>query len=261
MIYIPTYGRLHKQKTIKWFSPHDLERTTLVVLPEEEKQAVRLWGKTLGGVLVCKTRGVAAARQAALEACPTDQVLFFDDDLQFCQRVEDWCFDTNNRALRPLLGDVDRGVRWLYKHLTPKCPVTCLGPRGGNNTIERRGCIRNGRIMRSFAVLKSVVEKHNIRFDRFYYWEDFHVALALLELGYQNIINVECITGGDTNSAGGVARNVPAMWKCAKEFQQEHPTCRIREKTMNDGDRSTATGKIQVPDLTVYWKKALGSKL
>jgi glycosyltransferase involved in cell wall biosynthesis len=260
-IYIPTYKRLAKQKTIKWLSKFDLERTNLIVLPKEEKAAVRLYGKTLGGVLVCKNPGVAAARQFALEKSPTDKVIFFDDDLQFCQRVKDWCFNSNNRALRPIQEDVDVGVDWLYAYLSPKMPVTCLGPRGGNNHIENRWHIRNGRIMRSFGVYRPILDKHNIRFDEFYYWEDFHVAVSLLELGYPNIVNVDCITGGDTNSAGGVYRNVSQMWDYANLFVQRHPTARIREKFMQDGDNITGADKIKVPDLTVYWKKSFGTKL
>lgn len=263
MIFIPTYGRIEKQKTLSWFGQDDRERTILVVRPEEEKQATKLY-KDLLGVVVCSKPGVAAARQAAvnytMRFTREKVIAMFDDDLQFCQRVKDWDFYTNNRALRPTQEDVDKAVQWLFDKCGEIYPISCIAPRGGNNTIEERWEIFNGRIMRSFAVHIPTLIKHKVRFDEFYYWEDFHVALSLLELGYQNIINVDAVTGGDTNSKGGVQRNLPKMWECIRAFQKMHPTIRIREKEMNDGDRGPKAGRVTVPDMTVYWKKALGSK-
>ena len=261
MIYIPTYGRLHKQRTIKWFGKRDLARTVLVVRKSEEREAVRMYGRILGGVVTCAGLGVAAARQRALEVAKEDVIAFFDDDLQFCQRVKDWDIDTNNHALKPTQSEVDAAVQWLFDNTSEEYPVTALGPRGGNNTIEERWTVENTRIMRSFAVHRPTLLKHNIRFDAFYYWEDFHVALSLLELGYKNLVNVDAITGGDTNSAGGVARHLHKMWETIRAFKEEHPTIRIREKHMNDGDRKSSTGKVVVPDMTVYWKKAFRSKV
>lgn len=263
MIFIPTYGRLHKQKTLSWFSEEDKERTILVVRPSEQKEALKIFGRSLYDTLVCKRPGVAAARQAAVEYCVDEDIdicTMFDDDLQFCQRVSDWDFETNNRALKPTQDEVDAAVQWLFDNCSKDFPIACIAPRGGNNTIEERWQIFNGRVMRSFAVHVPTLVKHEIRFDKFYYWEDFHVALSLLELGYENIINVDAVTGGDTNAKGGVNRDLPAMWKCIHAFQKEHPTIRIREKQMNDGDRGPRAERVTVPDMTVYWKKALGSK-
>lgn len=258
VIYIPTYGRVGKQKTLSWFSKEDKARTVLVCRPNERKDLIREHGNEVAEVIVERKPGVSAARQRAVEHCEEDVVVMFDDDLQFCQRVSDWCFHTNNRALKPTQEDVDVAVQWLYDKIDEECPVTCIAPRGGNNTIKERWEIENGRIMRSFAVHKSTLIEHDVRFDEFYYWEDFHVALSLLELGYKNKINVDAVTGGDTNAKGGVVRNIPKMWGQIRKFKRRHETVRIREKEMNCPETKK---RIKVPDLTVYWKKAYRSKV
>ncbi len=258
-IYIPTYGRTAKQKTITWLCDRHRHNSFLVCRPEEEEELRNRYGHGyVGGFLVEEEKGVAAARQTAIDNCETDICLMFDDDLQFCQRVKGWDFVSNNRALKPTQKEVNEAVDWLYKNTNKDYPMTCIGPRGGNNRIKARWELENDRIMRSFAVHVPTLRKHNIRFDDFYYWEDFHVALSLLELGYKNKINVDAVTGGTTNAVGGVVRNNKKMWAQIKKFKRVHPTIRIREKEMNC---PTTKKRVSFPDMTVYWKKAFRSKV
>lgn len=253
-IYIPTYGRPERQITFKLFTPGMQRKVVFVCVPEEEKRLRSLWESTGCGFLVCSKKGVSAARQAALEHSEYDKVCFFDDDLRFSKRLPNWDFDKNAKLQKATSSELTSAVIWMQKHLNDYA-ATGIGARGGNNGMSKRWTNENYRIMRSFAVDRTVMNKHNIRFDDFYYWEDFHVALSLLELGYGNLVNIDFVSDGVSNTAGGVVRNLPKMMEEATRFAALHPTAKLRMKTFFEGKT-----KIESPDFTIQWKKSLGIK-
>lgn len=259
LIYIPTLGRPQRQITFNTLPRRFQRRVMFVVRREEEPEMIKRYGHLCRGVLVQEGKGVAAARQTAFDNDDGfDCLAFLDDDLRFSVRVKNWDYEKNNRALKMSEFDIEAGLLWL-QHKVDTEQVACagLGARGGNNGIRKRWENENYRIMRSFAVRRDVMEQHNIQFDSFYYWEDFHVALSLLELGHKNVVSVNWLTDGITNATGGVVRNIPKMWDDARRFVKLHTAAQIVEKTFKHGDRKEAD--VVYPDLRVAWKKAFNS--
>lgn len=255
-IYLFTYGRPHKQKTFGRFPKSIQQQTYFVVRPNEEVEMVRRWGSRCAGVITHPQPGIANARQTALEHSPTDKVLMFDDDLKFDRRLPNWDYETNNRALLATQKDMIVAIQWLKDKLNTYA-VASLGGRPGNNQRKNRWEDINYRVMRSFGVRRSILEKVGVRFDDFYYWEDFHVALTLLEQGYPNVVNQDIVTDGFTNTRGGVVRNAKKMWAQARRFARLHaPFVKVRNKEFVWGP-----DEFIGPDLTVKWKRAFGSKV
>lgn len=257
-IYIPTYGRLDKQTTLLKLLPLDQKQVILVVRKEEYLKASRLWGAGIDCVIEQTGAGVANARQTALDHCTDSVLIFLDDDLAIDKRVPDWNMADNAKCKVCSPDQIHDALLWLQTNCHETYPAVGLTAKGNNNTIEERWQVENSRIMRSFAVHKPTLIKHNIRFDEFYYWEDFHVALSLLELGYKNLINVAIRTDSLTNASGGVVRHPANMQFVAEAFQKRHPTVSLKKKKMIDPENG---GTIEVPDMTVYWKKAFRSKV
>ena len=260
-IWIPTYGRLHNQKTVELLSEEHKKKTSLVVRDTEYSVHESTWRDRVLGTVSHTRPGVADARQTAVDSATDDVVIMLDDDLFFGRRLPDWEFGTNARTKKATAEAVHEAIEWLGSNCSEKYPMVCIAAKGANNSIQERYTIENSRIMRAFAVHKPTLLKHEIRFDRFYYWEDFHVALSLLELGYPNLVNVDHVTDGVTNAKGGVSRDIAKMKACIEEFQELHPTIRVKYKTMPDGDGQGVSKTVLVPDMTVYWKKAFRSKV
>lgn len=255
-IYIPTYGRPERQQTFKRLPKDVRQRVVFVVRPSEEAIVTRLWHHQCGGVLTHKSPGVADARQTALEKSSTDKVCFFDDDLRFCRRKPGWVYNSDTRLDTATAADVSVGVQWLEDYLD-LYPCTALGGRGGNIGIRHRWMTENSRIMRSFAICRWAMNDVGVRFDDFYYWEDFHVALSLLEQGYPNAVSTDIVTDGITNyEMGGVTRDVSKMWEVAKRFAATHPHAKLKMKIFRWGGPT-----LEAPDFTIAWKKAYRSKV
>lgn len=259
LIYIPTYGRPKRQITFNSLPRRFQKRTIFVVRPEEEQEVLRLWGGSCRGVLVQRGSGVSSARQTALEHDDGfDTLCFLDDDLRFSARVSNWDFENNNRALKMSAYELEAALLFLQAEVEKGTACAGLGARGGNNGIRRRWINPNYRIMRSFALRRDVLQRHNIRFDLFSYFEDFHVALSLLELGYPNVVSVNWVSDGITNSVGGVQRDYTQLWQNAERFVGLHPTAKIVEKSFKHGAKSDV--RKMFPDLSIQWKKTLGIK-
>ncbi len=250
-IYIPTYGRVGKQITLAALPPSVCKRTWLVVRPEEKTK------HDFPRVLVCPIKGVPAARQ---HACDHARKLgerfafFFDDDLHFAVRPANWCFETNEVSLRKavppdLAQGLDAVEGWL-KHY----PMVGFDARAGNNRCPERNIRLACRVMRAFGVDVELMHKHSIRFDRFPFWEDFHVGLSLLERGYLNANLLDYVNDGVTNAEGGVStyRNLDRMKECLGQFIREHPCAKaVYKKTKWRGMEG-----VEVPDMMIFWKKA-----
>lgn len=257
LIYIPTYKRVGKQVTLHTvmhaWAP---EKIWLVARPEEEKALRGIWPN----VLVCAKKGVPAARQAALEHARTlreKKVFFFDDDLKFAVRYPGWCFQTNDTKLEPATpADIRLHLVAVEKKLTGDLPMLGFDARSGNNRKKERFIQYQCRVMRAFGVHVPALAENNIRFDAFPFWEDFHVALSLLERG-KPIANLTTITNdAATNTAGGCStyRNVEALLKCQKAFAKAHPHAKpVLKKAKSWGG---GMAEQDIPDFVIYWQKA-----
>lgn len=256
-IVIPTFGRIAKQTTFESL-PEDLQKETTFVVRAEEYSAISNNYQSCKKVLVQKGRGIANARQAAVDyslRSGVNYIIFLDDDLKFAHRISGWSLE-NAKLQQASRHEVGNAIAWMVDTLTAYA-VVGIGPRGGNNR-KPESLELNTRIMRSFGVNLNYLRKHSIRVDKFYYWEDFHIALSLLEIGYPNISTNQYTTDGVTNATGGVHRDIQRMEKVALAFAKEHPTATIVHKRMPAGEKYQR--ELLFPDFRIGWKKALGIK-
>lgn len=252
LIYIPTYGRSGKQITLRALPDRALKRVVMVVRPEEAKAFPGF------ETLVCAKPGVPAARQAALDHANKhiiEKAFFFDDDLRFARRPRGWNIEKGNVKLeKATCGDIEKALNTTEGMVSRELPMVGWDARGGNDRRPEHPFKPFCRVMRAFCVHVPTLRHYGIRFDRFPFWEDFHVALSLIEAG-KTIGNLMTMTNdGVTNSKGGVStyRNVEALRKCREEFCKRHPFAKPVEKTPKSWDVGGAT----VPDLVIYWQKA-----
>jgi hypothetical protein len=112
-------------------------------------------------------------------------------------------------------------------------------------------------MMRSFGVDCNVLLEEEITFDKYLYWEDFHVTLSLLTRGYPNLLSVVYCSDGVTNEEGGVSlyRNHDDLVRVRAAFLEEWG------QWAQANDRKSAknwkgTDAAFVPDLKIAWRKA-----
>lgn len=236
--------------TAEMLSPRWLEKTIFVVCPEEAGR--------FENELVCAEPGVAPARQAALDHCDEQYLFMFDDDLRFCQRVDDWDLETNPRCRMSTKEDVDEILDIMEATLEEYAAVG-FGPRGNNNSLKETKWSLASRMMRAFGIDVEIFREEGIRFDEFKYWEDFHVTLELLKRGYPNAISARYLVDSVTNADGGVSlyRNADDLRRVRERFVEYHsPFVKPVDKTA----KSWANHKEDtVPDVRIAWKKAWSS--
>ncbi len=254
-IYIPTYKRVGLQKTLAALSPQLRKITWLVVRPEEKHAHEH------PHILVEKHPGVPAARQCALEhAYEANHTVcvMLDDDLKFAHRGVTWTPDTPK--LNPsVASDVARAIGFMRDSvLDYGYAMFGFDARSGNNRKPEKDTESPARVMRAFAVHTKTLMREKIRFDKFPFWEDFHVGLSLLERGYKigNFLNMT--TDAGTNTKGGVStyRTAAKLAACLKDFQKLHPTIRPVLKKPKSWGGELGQREEGIPDMVVYWKKA-----
>lgn len=255
LIYIPTKGRTHKpQLTYTSLPVHWQKKTWFVTTSDEAKSLQRQYDTNR--VLVCDLPGVPAARQAVLEHGMERYVFMFDDDLRFCRRVEDWTPEKPSMR-KSTEKDIDEALHLMQDKLETRFVQVGFGYRGNNNAIPEKEFRIACRMMRSFGVDVDYLNKLQIRFDKYLFWEDFHVTLSLLTRGFPNWMSVVHCTDGVTNSEGGVSlyRTPERLLSVREEFLKEHAPFAVA----ND-DKSAkgwaGTDSDVMPDLKIYWQKA-----
>lgn len=258
-VYIPTRGRasIEKQKTFRLLPPRWKVRTIFVVTPEEAPAFTTQF--PANGLLICNTLGVPAARQAivehAFENTEDHKACMLDDDLRFLRRVPEWSMD-DPRLLQSTMDDVDEALHWMEDSLTMYAAVG-LGARGNNNSLSDRYVREAGRMMRALAVDAELLLDEDIRFDKYLFWEDFHVTLCLLKLGYPNLISVEHLCDSVQNSEGGVSlyRDIPKLLEVRDRFLEEHAPFAKANDSKSAASWQDWEGD-EAPDLRISWRKA-----
>ncbi len=268
LIYIPTYKRVGRLTTLQFLSDEWQRKTYLVIRPEE--LGFHEWPASR--TITCATPGVPAARQAAVchARAMGKNCFMFDDDLRFAIRPPGWKFPKNTKLRKATIADVSRGLDHVHRMLMvgpsrwtvqDGQPIHMLGfdARGGNNQRECDDVQFNCRVMRAFGVNTKTLEKHNIRFDTFPFWEDFHVALSLIAHGYRigNLMNYTNDAG--TNTAGGCStyRNYEALARCQTLFALEHKHAKPVLKRPKSWGGALGADAKGIPDFVIYWKKAV----
>lgn len=251
-IYIPTYGRKGKQKTFNRMTPKLKAKTFFVIRPEEYD-----WYKRhTNPPVVCEKVGVPAARQAAFDHCQEDKLWFFDDDLNFSYRPENWSMD--NFHLKPLSPEgLEIALDMLEKQLD-EYAIVGMDERAMNQGKPQRFFKEAGRIMRAFGIRKDIVLEEGLRFDKYLFWEDFHIALSLYKKGYKAYLSLVYLNNGTTNTQGGVSsyRDFEKLKAERDRFLQEHSPFAVPVDKRPESWQGISEWPF-VPDVKVYWKKAL----
>lgn len=244
-IYIPTYGRVHDQLTLKSISPSWLERTYLVARPPEAAQLRQLGHQ----VLSCPVEGIAPTRQWILDQHDEGIAIMMDDDLWFFKRRE----DDPGKFLRIGPEGFDAMME-EYLALFWFSPLVGIASRSGANR-ETAPFRTNARMFDITGVDVDVVRQHGFRIDRMKFMEDFDFALQFLTTGYDSLLlNSYCKDDRGSNAAGGCSgyRSMAGQAAAAIDLFLEWPEfVKLRQvKAKSDSGWATRT------DVTVQWAKA-----
>ena len=252
-IVIPTYGRAQDQQTLKQLLAAGL-KPTLVVQAREFGQ-YHLLDSTSIRILPPHITTIAPTRQWIVDHVGSGNALIMvDDDLVFFKRRDD--DRTKLRDIEP--GELRHAFEAMGEWLDDYAHVGFAAREGANRNPE--SCLFNTRIMRVLGYSRSVLQEKNIRFDEMEVMEDFHVALSLLELGYDNmILNDFAHNQGGSGRSGGCShfRTAELHAANAQKLHELHPEfVTVVEKTTK-GSFGGGTRK----DVRVQWKKAYRSKV
>ena len=248
-VYIPTYGRVHRQETLAAFPDEWAARTALVCRPEE---AEALSGRG-AEVLVAPVKGIAPTRQWILEQHEGDRLLMFDDDLKFARRRQD--DPTKFTRLGP--GEPLIGIMLdILLEALDWAPVVGLASRGGANreTSEWR---MNQRIWDVMGLRVDIARQNGFHYRK-PLMEDFDLHLQFLTHGYPSAM-LNSFTKDDygSNAPGGCStyRDATMQAAAAIDLVLDWPEFVALRQTKNDW----GNGMEQRWDVRVQWAKAFAA--
>jgi hypothetical protein len=250
VIYIPTKGRIDKQKTWDRMPP-EIQAQTVLVCPNEEFEEHERRGRA---AVVCHETGIAATRDWIIEDAIVrgdPYVLMLDDDMIFQRRRADGkitnCTDE----------EVSQAVGWVWETL-PRYAHVALATRFLGYADEAE-YVENGRAMYALGYDARVLIDNECSFcegmPQPSTMEDFNMTLQLLTKGYPNCISLEWrITPGQSNAPGGCStwRTTDIQTRSARALQARFPhLVTLREKKEW---RDMEEGML---DVRVKWKGAI----
>jgi hypothetical protein len=113
--------------------------------------------------------------------------------------------------------------------------------------------------MRVLGYRRDILKKLDRSFDEMEVMEDFHIALTLLEQGYENVVlNNWCHNQAGSGKAGGCShfRTAEVQTRNADRLSELHPgVVNVVRKTTK-----SAWGGGERTDVRVLWKKALNAR-
>jgi len=251
-IIIPTKGRLHNQKTLSQLAPKLLERTIIVVEPDEWFDHYMEYGNKCKVYSLPNTiKGIANKRQHCIDVCKTEYLFMLDDDLAFFKRQEgsvklDKCSDDNQYNMFSLL------LSWMD---TDGYPLVGVSARQGNNHTSEfyKEATRQ---MNFHGIHIPPFRKLNLKFNSITLMEDFHLVLSLLTQGIPNrVLYGYCWNQLGSGAEGGCSTyRTPELQKeCAEQLEFDYPDfVTVVEKTNKTGWKGMQTRT----DVRVQWKKA-----
>lgn len=243
-VYIPTLGRVGKQKAYAALRPVLGDALVLVVQPHEAKMhAVQ------GPVVVLPegVKGIAKTRQWIHEQAP-DRYAMVDDDVVFQRRVQ-------GRLATCSSGDIQALFAWADSALD-RCPLVGVSARAGNNRVAAATQLATRQYTTHF-VDRSWFDARGIRWDRLQFMEDFDVTLQVLGHGAPNIVTYEWAHSQAANAPGGCSllRTYTSLASSARRLAELHPgLVRLVQKRAWAG-----MGQGHRIDVRVSWKKALAA--
>ena len=245
-IYIPTMGRVGKQAPLGQLSSHWLERTWLVV-PPEERDAHRY-----DRVLVCPERGIARTRQWIIDHAEDPYIYMVDDDVRFNR------WDAERRSLRTCKGaQLDVGLGQLERWLFDGVVMVGFGMRLHADVHVGSSFRECGRLCDNYGFRVQDFRRLGIRFDRVEVLEDIDVTLQLLTRGFPNrISNWFSVGSGERSARGGCSTyRDAAMQARAAQFLVEQFPAFVKLTPRDTWDQMG--NRI---DVVVGWRKAYGAR-
>lgn len=260
-IYIPTYRRVERQKTLGNIPRDWLSRTTLVCDEQDYDQGLRRLAKNRGcntWIVPKSIKTIAQKRAWIIKETKHDKIIMLDDDLRICRR--DYR-RTPTLVITSESEQVSRMFRLIEKKLSKFAHVG-IGARAGDNNVEKtqrakgattKKALRwfpNFRCMYALGYRTKVIKKR-CKLGRIEHREDMDYTLQLLRQGYQNRVLVEFTVDQLYNTQGGasVDRRLEDSNRDAERLAKLHPgLVKVVEKDYKVS--------VKRKEVICYWKKA-----
>jgi hypothetical protein len=206
-IVIPSRDRSERVFTLRYIPPELAPHTYVVVPPKQVRKYQRR--NPNAQIIACPVEDHAGGFKQWVfdEFDDDDQLAIADDDLKFFHRTDLFNAPTllnlNEMPPEESLRQKQRMWQAIARSLRrPYLPWVGISYRMGSNNVF----VPHRYVERSFsmwAVRRSTLIEHNIRFAEMQVMEDMYAILSLLTLGYRNIVYYKWSWNGLSNSKGG----------------------------------------------------------
>lgn len=263
-IYIPTYRRPGKVRTLKFMSQEAIRNTRLVVRPDEYEAYKKACPEMNILVLHHTVSNLSQTRNYILSTCRARYCMMLDDDLEFKYRPDlgKW----NLKAMHDNSMFDDMTTRMVEKMQSDNLAHCAVSPvEGHSHYLAEWNYLQ--RYMRAYIfdldVVNSVVPpKGSMGPDaRFMYrdevngCEDFDMALQLIKAGYPSVVfYAYAQTHESSNAMGGLSeyRNIEYHNNAMAELNKLWP----KHVRLVERETKQSWGGGKRIDVKVNWKKA-----
>ena len=251
VIYIPTYGRVGKQKTYDNLPDKWKEKTYLVVSPDEIHSGYQTISCPIQG------KGIAPVRKWIAEHGKEKRYAVLDDDIEFVYTRRENEEGPSNKPLTDnqfddMFNTMNSWIDEGYIHVA--CDV-CWNPPTRN--IEYKV---NSRITNNIFYDGTRLPIEKIDWTSLDIAEDYYVNLQLLTMGYQNKVSLMYRTNPSaTQAKGGCStfRTLDVHNECMKKLRNKFPNfVELREKTTKNSGEWSDKPRLAA---TISWKRAYQS--
>lgn len=257
-IFVPTRGRVLKQKSMKSFCLLDVPHDVRFLVPKCEHDAFERAHPSARLVSVPDHWKTGSINQWI--ASRGGRCVIIDDDLTLQRRRDPASSSQKGSASRGIEDAValfERIEQWFnagYAH---------GGVSMSNaNHYCREASAKNTRACGLIFFDAHVLEAEKVRFDAVQEHQALHVTLSLLELGYPNVVDYEFMFGhAGTNAAGGcsVYRTVEYLEEQNRLLQSLHPKgISLFYRQLKGKGAEAISGPDGIPAVRVGWSKSFG---
>lgn len=253
-VYIPTYRRVHMQKTWTFLSSRVRERTTLVCVADEAKSLARATGARIL-VQPARVQTIAAKRQWIVDQCEQPYLCMLDDDLRLCVRDPIWGQGKSVNEEVRLLPCNNRESDRLFIEL--RAQLDTHAHAGISMRMANRGMLPGWYSCKRMCYVLAydvATLRQFARFDSIAHREDMWVTLKLLEHGFANSVSFEFCADQLYAKSGGesaAGRKMKDSNKDAEKLASEFPGL-VKVQMRN----YRAAVSIKRLEVNVQWKRA-----
>jgi TET-Associated Glycosyltransferase len=246
-VYIPTYDRIDRQRTLKLLKPIQ-EYVWLVVQHREHRKYD--YDKLL--ILPPKIKTISPTRQWILENSKSDKFIMMDDDLKIFRRI--------NPTKPPLRKVNDQDVvdlyEWFNETLDKYFHASIANRYMNIHSDQVKECARACGIL---AYRKGILDLTKSRFDDVVFCEDHHMTLSLFEAGFPNLVNNTFAFAETPYTLGGCThyRTNADEIKNFRLLHKLHPdTIRLNKCKLGSGSMIPRVNKSKYRPWSILYKKA-----